>query len=286
MAIIPVLTPASGLDIFLRYNGVLTDPLSISYQIFEPLGTGVGSGVGFKREVGHYDARNTTIPSGYDITQSWTITWTFTSPAGVTSQASENFTVVDSLSPSFDNVQDIKEQTKLDLGLTTEFTDAQLTVFIQKAINRINRRLELTGTSLELSFDSGTGTITPIPNATILDFLVMQTECLIIKRDRRVAVGKGIRVKDGETEIDTTASFAGFNDAVRDICDELDQAVKDYLAKKDEEKILDVSDAGEIVWYGNSSIRAAMTHNNQGSGRIRSFISPLEIGSYELYVDM
>lgn len=275
--IIAVNTAASGLDIFLRFQGVLTDPSAITYQITEPGSTVVGSGSGFRRSVGHYDARNSTIPSGFSTSAAWMITWTFTSPAGVTSTACENFTVVDSLTASFDSVQNVRDQVKLDLGLTTEYTDAQLTSFIEKAINRLNRRLEYTGTSNEISLNSTTGVITPTPNSTIQDFLVMQTECLIVKRDRRIAVGKGIRVKDGETEIDTTASFRGFNDVVTDICGELDEAIKDFI--EDEDKVTYQTAAAqnaENVWYGNSNICETMDHNGQGDSRERCEVSPYD----------
>ena len=286
MATLAVNTIASGLDIFLRFQGVLTDPTSITYQITEPASTVVGSGSGFKRSTGHYDARNSTIPSGFSIASAWTITWTFTSPAGVTSTASEDFSVSTSLVASFDNIQDVKDQVKLDLGLTTEFTDAQLTTFVVKAINRLNRRLELTGTSSELSFDTGTGTISPSPNSTMQDFLVMQTECLLMKRDRRVAIGKGIRVKDGETEIDTTASFAGWNDSVEDICGELDEAVEKFLDDEDKTVYQTAFNDAKNIWYGNTNICEDLLHNGQGDGRTRCEVSPFEEGNNGLTVSM
>jgi len=274
--IIPVGAAASGLDIFLRFNGILTDPLSITYVIFEPTSIPVGSGSGFKRSVGHYDARNTVIPSGFDTTQPWLITWDFTSPAGVTSTASENFTVSDSLSSAFDNLGDLKTQVKLDLNITTQYTEDELNLFIQKAVNRLNRRLEFTGTANELSIDAGTGAIIPTPDSTIQDFLVMQTECLIIKTDRRVAVGKGIRVKDGETEIDTTASFKGFKDVVDDICGELAQAVEDFLIDEVENTYNVAFQDADNIWYGNSNICENLFHNGQGDGRTRCEVSPYD----------
>ena len=275
--IIAVGTPASGLDIFLRFQGVLTDPLSISYVITEPALTPIGSGAGFKRSTGHYDARNTTIPSGFSITSPWTIAWTYTSPAGITSTSSENFTVVDELTADFDNIQDVKDQVKLDLGLTTEFTDSELTTFVIKAINRLNRRLELTGTDDELTFDTGTGTIVPTPNSTTQDFIVMQTECLLMKRDRRVAIGKGIRVKDGETEIDTTASFGGWDNAVNDICGELDDAIEKFIADEDKELYRSAFREARNIWYGNTNICEDLLHKGQGDGITRCETSPFEV---------
>ena len=276
--IIAVGTTASGLDIYTRFQGVLTDPQSISYCIKAPQGggyTSVASGTGYKRSVGHYDARNSTIPSGYDIDTSWQITWTITSPVGVTSTATEEFQVVDALSPSFSNVDNLVDQIKLNLGLADDdYTQAEYEMFVEKALNRINRRLRLIGTDNEMSFNTNTGLIDPDPDAAVYDLILMQIECMIVKRGRRIAIGKGIRVKDGETEIDTTAGFRGYNDLVNDICGELDDAIEDYLANG-------AGDGGayqyaENVWYGNRKIYADMDHDGEGSGRTRNVGSPYE----------
>lgn len=269
--LIPVGLPASGLDIFLRFQGVLTDPLSISYDIIEPALTTVASGVGFKRSTGHYDARNSVIPSGFSISEAWTITWTFTSPVGVTSSLSENFTVVAALVPSFDNLTNIKNDIKTDLGITTEFTDTELTTFIQKALNRLNRRLNYVGTSQELSFDSGLGVILPTPSTALLDLITLQSECLIASRSRVSAVAKGIRVRDGDSEIDTTASFGGHNAIVRELCEELTLGINQFLYNQ-----AGVAQHAKVSWYGNRRIEADMDHDGQGTGRTRDFTSPFD----------
>lgn len=282
MAIVAQGQAASGLDVFIRFQGVLTDPLAgPTYVITEPGGTTVGTGSGFRRSAGHYDARDTVIPSGYSITEAWKIEWTATSPAGITSSHCEEFSVVASLDFDFNNLQNITDLVKLDLGLSdTDFTDTQFQQFTQKAINRINRRLCLTGTDDELSFDEGTGTITPTPNATIFDFIIMQIECFIVRNLRKVAVGKGIRVRDGETEIDTTAGFGGHKDQVNDICGELEKAVEDYKQQADEEAFSSVvSNYSEIIWYGTSNVCEDLDHNGQNSGARRCVISPFERSS-------
>ncbi|MHA2341931.1 MAG: hypothetical protein ACXADW_08630 [Candidatus Hodarchaeales archaeon] len=268
--IIPANTSASGLDIFLRFNNILTDPLLISYVIKEPAGSTIGSDVGTKISTGHYDARKTVIPSGFSITEPWVITWTFTSPNNVTSSVKEEFCVHEIAAPI--DVDDIIELVKLDLGLTTEFTQAQYETFVSKAITRINRRIRLTGTSDALSFNTTTGAITPTPNDSIFDLVLLQTECLIVKRVVRDVVGRGIRVKDGETEIDTTARFSGDREAVKDVCEELDDAIKDYLASGGDTS----SRYADVIWYGNSRIIGTMDHDGQGSGRRRGFASTFE----------
>jgi hypothetical protein len=290
MAIVAQGQAASGLDVYIRFQGVLTDPLEgPTYVIKEPAGTTVGAGSGYRRSTGIYDARNTVIPSGYSITESWTITWTATSPAGITSSQCQEFSVVASLDFDFNNLQNITDLVKLDLGLTDDdYTDVQFQQFTQKAINRINRRLQLTGTSSELSFDEGTGTITPTPNSTIFDFIIMQIECFIVRNLRKVAVGKGIRVRDGETEIDTTAGFGGHRDQVNDVCGELDEAVDDYLKQLDKDEFSSVvSENAEIIWYGNTRTCEDLDHDGQDSGSRRCIVSPFEraSSSSSVYMD-
>jgi len=279
MAIVAQGQAASGLDIFIRFQGALTDPIAgPTYVIKEPGGTTVGTGSGFKRSTGIYDARATVIPSGFSITEEWKVTWTATSPASVTSSSTQCFSVVASLDFAFNNLQNITDLVKLDLGLSdTDFTDVQFQQFTQKAVNRINRRLCLTGTSKQLSFDEGTGTITPTPNATIFDFLIMQIECFIVRNLRKVAVGKGIRVRDGETEIDTTAGFGGFKDQVTDICGELEMAVTDHLKREDQAEFSSVtSKYADVIWYGSSRVCEDLDHDGQNSGHRRCIISPFE----------
>ncbi len=282
MAIVAQGQAASGLDVFIRFQGSLTDPIDgPTYVITEPAGTTVGTGSGFRRSVGHFDARDTIIPSGFSITEAWKIAWTATSPAGITSTACEEFSVVASLDFLFNNSSDITDLVKLDLGLTDEFTDSEYNDFVNKAVKRVNRRLCLTGTSNQMIFDTGTGIITPAPNDTLLDIIVLQIECFVVTRDRKTAVGKGIRVKDGETEIDTTASFGGFDQQVKAICGELDEAVKEFLRKADKASFSDVvSNNADVIWYGNTRICEDLLHDGQGGNR-RCHASP-----YECTIDM
>jgi hypothetical protein len=274
MAIVQQLTAASGLDIFLRDgNGNLTDPISITFDIKEPAGTTVHDDVaGFKRSIGHYDARNAVIPSGFDTTSAWQIIWTFTSTGGVTKSAIEEFTVTAGLSSSFTNVDEISNQIREDIAITAgEFTETQIEIFIVKSLNRLNRRLLLTGTTLELIFNDSTGTITPTPNADIQDLIVLQAECLITGSRQASAVSKGIRVRDGDSEIDTTAGFGGHNDVSRNLCGDLDKAIEDYLWNKK-----GAAQNGQIVWYGNQRIQEDMDHDGQGSQLTRDFSSPFD----------
>jgi hypothetical protein len=271
MAMIAVGTAASGLDIFLRYNGVLTDPSSLSYVMKDASSVPVDSGVGYKRSVGHYDARNTVIPSGYDTTNSWNIQWTWQF-LGVTGTLAEEFTVVSSMTPSFSNVASLIEKIELNLGLTNEYTQTQMEVFIQKALDRLNRRLNLTGTTSEMSFNDNTGTISPTPDSSLYDLIILQVECMIVKRMHRVAIGQGIKVKDGDTMIDTTSSFGGYKTLIGDVCGELSEAIEEYLL---DTKMSGIRDAAELIWYGTRNVDVTMYHNGDATVE-RDYRSPFE----------
>jgi len=270
MANININTPASGLDVFLRFGNMLSDPTEISYTIKEPGGSNIGSGVGFKRSVGHYDARNTVIPSGF-ADEVWKIIWDFTAPTNITSTFTEEFCVETQLVIIPIDVNDIIDQISVDLDLGDTYTDEELAVFIKKALNRLNRKLRFCGTDLEMTFDSMTGEVTPTPNCTILDLILLQVECMILKSSRITAVGKGIRVRDGDSEVDTTAGFSGRNAVVSDACSELTDAIKDFLWQQ-------TANDGEIIWYGNSRIIGIMDHNGEGTGAERDFSSPFDAG--------
>lgn len=264
MPIIPVLTAASGLDIFLRDGaGNLADPTSITYDITEPGATLVADDAApFKRSTGHYDARTTTIPSGFSTASPWTITWTWTSPGGITSSKSEEFTVSESLGGSFSDIDKITTQIKKDIALSaTELTDSDIEVFIQKALDRLNLKLNFEGTSKELSFNDSLGTINPSPSSTIRAMIVMQAECLILKRRHADAVTKGIKVRDGDSEIDTTAGFRGHGDVVGSVCDDLEVCISRFLSGQEG----GAAEHGGLIWAGNSRNFEDADHDGQSS---------------------
>jgi hypothetical protein len=268
MAIIAVGTAASGLDIYLRdAAGQLTDPTSISYDIIEPGGTTVADDVApYKRAIGHYDARTTTIPSGYSTSLAWTITWTFTSTGGVTSSASEEFTVSVGLTGAFTNIDNTIEQVKTNIAATdTELTDNQWEILVVKALARLNRRL-----GISLSYNESTGTIVPTPNDTVHDLIILQIECMLAKRRHAEAVSKGIRVRDGDSEIDTTAGFGGYKTVVGDVCGELEKAIQDYLINTE-----GPGEHGDTVWHGNTPVYDDHDHDGQAD-HTRWYDSPFD----------
>jgi len=266
---------ASGLDIKLYHNSVMTNPTSISCAIYNASDVPVVSGDGTALGIGHYDASALTIPSGYVGDAS--IIWTFLSPSNVSGTATESFTITDTLTTSFNydmgNVWGIIEDVKLDMGLSsTTFTGAQYIRFIQKTLRRLNRKLRYVGTSDALSYSSSTHNISPALNDNIRDLIILQIECMISKERRRDAVGKGIRVKDGDTEIDTTASFGGHSAVVQDYCGELKEALDDFILHN----IDSPADNADVVWYANRKIEADMDHDGEGSDATIVHTSPFE----------
>ena len=266
----------SGLDIFTRFGGVLTDPAAITFNIIAPDDTVLSpSGVaGFKRTTGHYDARSFgNMPSGYAV-NGWQIVWTVQSPAGVTNTATEDFVVATSMETAFTNIDDIATQVKLDLAVAdSTFTSAQLEIFLEKALNRLNRRLRFTGTTSEMSISQTTGAVTPVPDSTIHDLIILQMECLMAQQRYSDSLGGSIRVKDGDSEIDKTAGLSANRDIVNAICKELDEAIKDFLANDPSQG---AGEHGELITYDNSKIYTESDHQGEGDGRLRDWRSPFD----------
>ena len=273
MAIIPVLTAASGLDIFLRNGaGQLTDPSSITYDIKEPGGTLVADdAVPFKRAVGVYDARTTIIPSGFSVDDPWCITWSWTSPGGVTSSKNEEFCVSTALFGSFIGASEIIKQIKTDIAFEAgELTDEELNIIIDKSLDRLNLKLKLQGTAGEMSFNSSKGTIVPTPTSSLTALIVMQGECLITKRRQAQGSKSGRRVRQDGDFVDTTGGLSSQRDLTRTICGELEQCISDYLRCID-----GAAEHGDIIWQGNR--RAFEEADFDGDGWVeKDFRSPFD----------
>lgn len=157
-----------------------------------------------------------------------------------------------------------------DLNPASTISNEQIAAIIVKSIRRINLKLE---TSFQ--YIVGSSGIVPTPSETLGAFIVMQAECLLAKMIRSTAISKGIRVRDGDSEIDTTAGFSGQNDLVNDICGELDKMISQYRAGLIGDNDI-ASRYGQIIWYGNSKIIEELDHDGEGSGRTRDQSSQFE----------
>ena len=109
---------------------------------------------------------------------------------------------------------------------------------------------------------------------SVTDIVLLQVECILAKTLRRSAVSKGIRVKDGDSSIDTTAGFDGHAGVVDDICGELNQAIIDYKVQ-DPDGEAGAAAFGKLVTYDNSEIIIDVDHNGQKS-RQRDYRSPFD----------
>jgi hypothetical protein len=174
-------------------------------------------------------------------------------------------------------VSGIKERSEVDLGLsTTAYNNAEWTSLVDRSVSRINRKLSLEGGDGELTLASGTYTRSDLGNLSdsITDIVLLQTECIVVKSLRRSSISKGIRVKDGDSSIDTTASFGGHDDVVSDICGELDKAILDYqVADPDGEA--GAAAFGDLITYDDQEIIVDQDHNGQTGGQ-RDYRSPFD----------
>lgn len=171
----------------------------------------------------------------------------------------------------------IKERAEIDLGLSSDaYTDAQWNSLTERAVTRINRKLNLSGQDGELVLANGTYTRSDAGELSdsVTDIVLLQVECILAKTLRRSAVSKGIRVKDGDSSIDTTAGFDGHAGVVDDICGELNQAIIDYKVQ-DPDGEAGAAAFGKLVTYDNSEIIIDVDHNGQTS-RQRDYRSPFD----------
>jgi len=88
-------------------------------------------------------------------------------------------------------------------------SDTQYILFLQKGARRVNRDLALVDTTSEIAV-SDLGVVTP-DDDDLKDILLLATECLIAQRDFNESLSSGsagVRVKDGEQEVDTRDAAA------------------------------------------------------------------------------
>ena len=170
------------------------------------------------------------------------------------------------------SISGLADDVILDLG-DNGLTWAQASGLIVKSVKRLNRRLRLSGTSSKMTIHSS-GYVKNVSNNTIEDFLVMQAECLAVKRGYSEAVSKGIRIRSGQDEVDTTSGFRGYIDVVNSICQELTDAIRDYLRDTyGDDALLDAS--GKLIWYGTQRRREDYTKDGDKRGT-RYYDSPFD----------
>lgn len=149
-----------------------------------------------------------------------------------------------------------------ELSTDTGITDEEaLRSFLQKAIIRLDGRLALITDTTMVSTDDNCNVIVNGDYAnTLHSLLLMQAECLIAKKQHFDAVSKGIRIRSGTDEVDTTAAFGGYNDVSKDICNELKDALEDFSEFLDKAV---TETYGSLIWYGNQRKYEDADHDGQ-----------------------
>jgi len=179
------------------------------------------------------------------------------------------------------SVSGLRQRAIIDMALTSStFTDLEWSYLTDKSVRRVNRKLNIVGEDSQLSVSgvdvsgvivrSDSGVI----NDSLADIVLLQVECLVAKNTRRSSVGKGIKVRDGDSEIDTTASFDGHNQVVTDACSELQMAIIQYL-QSDPESSSDASKYGSLITYDDKFIITDVDHGGDSAGT-RDYSSPFD----------
>jgi len=176
-----------------------------------------------------------------------------------------------------------------DDGANQSYTDTQIITLVAKAASRLDAKLSEGSASSGgfIAFEQATsgstflasGTFTlpsgastgGLPNE-LFNLIVLQTECILAKRANFDAAGKAIRVRDGDTEIDTSVGFKGLISLVSEDggpCKELEKALSDYISGQEG----DVTQYGSLIWKGN--VRKWETHAAVGpDGEVKVEIMP------------
>ena len=103
-----------------------------------------------------------------------------------------------------------------DLNAPQKFTDDYLKRVLVCAGVLVNQDIEL---STEYSFDITNLTITPDPvaagDATLQALLPLKSACITNQGQYIGAIGQAIKVRDGDSAIDTSVGFKGFQDILK-----------------------------------------------------------------------
>lgn len=166
---------------------------------------------------------------------------------------SEEYTVIDQIRAVIGDDDPVNER----------FTDDQINSLINVACNR----LQAAAATFLISISDGE--LSKVPTPTEYALLVMQVQCILANRDLNSAIRKGVRVKQDENEVDTSAGLSAFIQAVTGkggICDQLKDAIKDYITNGDTDGSA-AAQYGENIWSGNRNVYDDVTHNGQFSER-------------------
>ena len=161
-----------------------------------------------------------------------------------------------------------------DDGSTQTYTDTQITTMVAKATIRVDNEIgagltpATSGGYVQFAQASSGATFEPsgifgLPNGAftanlpdgLFNLITLRSECLLAKRSYFDAAGKAIRVRDGDTEIDTSVGFGGLEGLTTGKggpCTEYAKSLENYLKWLQESLGTDVTDYAAIIWKGST----------------------------------
>ncbi len=171
-----------------------------------------------------------------------------------------------------------------DDGTTQTYSDLQLVTTVQKATIRVDGNIgagltqPVSGGFVQFAQAASGSTFLPsgifgLPDGAftanlpdnLLNLILLKSECLLAKRAHFDSAGKAIRVRDGDTEIDTSVGFGGLEGLTVGAggpCAEYDKALEEYLKWLQASRGDDVTDYAAIIWKG--SVRKTASHVEEG----------------------
>lgn len=173
-----------------------------------------------------------------------------------------------------------------DDGTTQTYTDTQLITMVNKTTIRVDAAIASClsakgGTAVSggfVQFAQAISGTTHLPSGIFIlpsgsftggvpdplfNLILLKTECMLAKRAHFDAAGKAIRVRDGDTEIDTSVSFAGLSSLVNDPngpCAEFEKFLQGYCTWVHRTTEGDVTKYSSLIWAGNT--RKQERHSN------------------------
>ena len=166
-----------------------------------------------------------------------------------------------------------------DDGTTQTYTDTQLITMVQKSTIRVDQDiaacLSIVTSGGIITFEQATSGSTflasgifvlPVGAAAsglpdnLLNLVTLKSECLLAKRSHFDAAGKAIRVRDGDTEIDTSVGFGGLQQLTAGEggpCAEYATALDGYCKWVDFQTNGDITQWAAIIWKGSTRKQAS-----------------------------
>jgi len=156
----------------------------------------------------------------------------------------------------------IREELRVLIGdddpTDERYTDNALNIFIRSALKRLKSRV---GLSISIS----NGTLSPAATEEESDLISLQVRCMIARREYVSASRKGIKIRQGDSSIDTTGTLGPYKDLSKEVCTQLEDSIKEYIVKKAPEFDSVTSLHAENIWHGNQHLFEEGDHAGDGS---------------------